>query len=50
MVNEVDRIIKQHPEFCYNRQQFIESAIREKIMNIKQLELGMLTKSQSDGG
>ncbi len=35
MTDEMSRIIKQHPELCYNRQQFVESAIREKLERIK---------------
>ena len=31
MITEADRIVREHPELHYNRQQFIESAIREKI-------------------
>jgi hypothetical protein len=31
MIEEVDRIVREHPELHYNRQQFIECAIREKI-------------------
>ena len=31
MIEEIDRIAMQHPELHYNRQQFIECAIREKI-------------------
>ena len=31
MIQEINRIAKEHPELHYNRQQFIESAIREKI-------------------
>ena len=31
MIEEINRIAKEHPELHYNRQQFIESAIREKI-------------------
>jgi metal-responsive CopG/Arc/MetJ family transcriptional regulator len=31
MIEEVDRIVRDHPELHYNRQQFIECAIREKI-------------------
>ena len=31
MVEEIDRIARERPELHYNRQQFIESAIREKI-------------------
>jgi metal-responsive CopG/Arc/MetJ family transcriptional regulator len=38
MLAEVDRIISEHPEMGYTRQQFIESAIREKIMQTRLLE------------
>jgi metal-responsive CopG/Arc/MetJ family transcriptional regulator len=31
MIKGIDRIVREHPELHYNRQQFIESAIREKI-------------------
>ena len=31
MMDEVERIVEEHPELYNNRQQFIESAIREKI-------------------
>jgi metal-responsive CopG/Arc/MetJ family transcriptional regulator len=31
MVKEIDRIVKKRPELHYNRQQFIECAVREKI-------------------
>jgi metal-responsive CopG/Arc/MetJ family transcriptional regulator len=31
MIEELDRIAKEHPGLNYNRQQFIECAIREKI-------------------
>jgi len=31
MIKEIDRIVIEHPELHYNRQQFIECAIREKI-------------------
>ena len=33
IIEEVDRIVKEHPGLNYNRQQFIEYAIREKIEN-----------------
>jgi len=33
MIEEVDRIVKDYPGLNYNRQQFIECAIREKIEN-----------------
>jgi len=38
MIGEVDRIAREHPELNYNRQQFVESAVREKIEYIKILE------------
>jgi metal-responsive CopG/Arc/MetJ family transcriptional regulator len=38
MMNEVDRIVSDHPELGYNRQQFVESALREKIEHIIVLE------------
>lgn len=38
MTDEINRIIEGHPELCYNRQQFVESAIREKIERIKLVE------------
>ena len=41
MMDEVDRICFGHPEFNYNRQQFIESAVRERIERIRQLEAGL---------
>jgi hypothetical protein len=31
MMNEVDRAVREHPELNYNRQQFVESAVRDKI-------------------
>ena len=31
MIKEIDNIVQKHPELHYNRQQFIECAIREKI-------------------
>jgi hypothetical protein len=38
MVDEIDRIVAEHPEMNYTRQQFIESAVREKIERIRLLE------------
>jgi len=38
MTREVDRIVREHPELNYNRQQFVESAVRKKIEHIKMLE------------
>jgi hypothetical protein len=31
IVEEIDRIVREHPELHYNRQQFVECAIRDKI-------------------
>jgi metal-responsive CopG/Arc/MetJ family transcriptional regulator len=31
MIEEIDRIVREYPELHYNRQQFVECAIREKI-------------------
>jgi hypothetical protein len=38
MIQEVDRVIEAHPEMAYTRQQFVETAIREKLERIKLLE------------
>jgi len=38
MIEEIDRIVREHPGLSYNRQQFVESAIREKIERTKLLE------------
>ncbi len=38
MTDEINRIIKDHPELSYNRQQFVESAIREKIERVQAVE------------
>jgi hypothetical protein len=40
MMHEIDRIVGEHRELGYNRQQFIESAVREKIEKIKFMEQG----------
>jgi len=37
IVDEVDSICLDYPEYSYNRQQFIETSIREKIEKIKSL-------------
>jgi hypothetical protein len=38
MMDEVERIVEEHPELYNNRQQFIEAAIREKIESLRLLE------------
>ena len=37
MMDEVERIVNEHPELYNNRQQFIEAAVREKIESIRLL-------------
>jgi len=43
-MEEIDRIVREHPEFNFNRQQFVESAIRDKIERTKLLEQGASKK------
>jgi hypothetical protein len=39
MLKEVDRLVETHPEMAYTgRQQFIESAVREKIERLRLIE------------
>ncbi len=38
MMDEVEKIVKDHPELYNNRQQFVESAIREKIERMRIIE------------
>ena len=38
MVAEIDRIVDEHPEMNYTRQQFVESAVRDKIERTRLLE------------
>jgi len=38
MVAEIDRIVEEHPEMNYTRQQFVESAVRENIERTRLLE------------
>jgi len=38
MLEWIDQLVKEHPEMNYNRQQFVESAIREKIERTRLLE------------
>jgi hypothetical protein len=37
MIEEINRIVKENPGLHYNRQQFIECSIREKIEKTQQL-------------
>ena len=38
MLDEIDRIMKRFPEFNYDRQQFVESVVRDKNEKLKYLE------------
>lgn len=38
MVEEIDRIVREFPELNYNRQQFVETAIREKIEKLRTID------------
>lgn len=46
MIEEIDKIVMEYPELHYNRQQFVESAIREKIERM-QLVGGTNSKNRS---
>ena len=46
MIEEIDKIVIGYPGLHYNRQQFVESAIREKIEKM-QLIRGNNSKSMS---
>jgi metal-responsive CopG/Arc/MetJ family transcriptional regulator len=35
MIEEIDRIVRERPELNFNRQQFVETAIREKIEKLR---------------
>jgi hypothetical protein len=37
MIEEIDNIVVEHPEFSCNSQQFVECAIREKIERRQQI-------------
>ena len=44
LMDEVDRIIEKYSELSYNRQQFVEVAVREKIEKLKFVSAGEKTK------
>jgi len=44
MVDEIDRIVKGFPEFDYDWQQFVETAVREKIEKMRLIERAMVEK------
>jgi hypothetical protein len=46
MMDEVEKIVSNHPELYNNRQQFIESSIREKIERLGLM--GVTTSQQID--
>ena len=39
MIKEIDKVVRERPGLYCNRQQFIESAIREKIEKTEQISL-----------
>jgi metal-responsive CopG/Arc/MetJ family transcriptional regulator len=43
MAKEIDKTAAEQPELYYNRQQFIESAIREKIERMRPVGARVLT-------
>jgi len=45
MINEVDRLVIEFPDLYANRQQFVESCIRQKIEQLKALEAKVKTQS-----
>lgn len=45
MLQEVDRIVGEHPEMSYTRQQFIESAVREKLERLIMLSREQVNKA-----
>jgi len=48
MTDEINRIIEGHPELSYNRQQFVESAIREKLERIRMMEYPPEAEAEED--
>jgi len=38
MIDVIDRIVMEHPDPTFNRQQFIELAIKEKIDKIQRIK------------
>ena len=45
MIEQIDKIVMEYPGLGYNRQQFVESAIREKIEKMQHAN-GNNSKSQ----
>jgi len=45
MMSEVDRLVRKHSELNYNRQQFIESAVREKIERLIMLQSAKISNN-----
>jgi len=48
VIDEIERIVTRHPELYINRQQFIESAIREEIKKITLMETTATQKTADD--
>jgi len=40
MMDEVDRVVEDNPDLVHNRQQFVESAVREKIEATRRIGRG----------
>jgi len=38
LMSEVDRVVIDFPEYSWNRQKFVEEAVREKIFQLRQLQ------------
>ena len=43
MTLEVDRLVHKFPMWYRNRQQFVESAVREKLETLRKIEVGIRT-------
>ncbi len=48
VISEIERIVTRHPELYINRQQFIESAIREEIKRITLMDTTATQRTADD--
>jgi hypothetical protein len=48
MIAEIDRIVTEIPELSYNRQHLVESAIREKLLELKTQSKAFRTKRREE--
>ena len=46
MTLEVDRLVHKFPMWYRNRQQFVESAVREKLETLRKIEVGIHTADE----